>query len=182
MRITGGTARGRILAVPRTGDVRPTADRTRQAIFSSLGALVVGADVLDLFAGTGALGLEAASRGARSVTFVEHHRAAQEAIRQNIAALHFPAGALVCGEVAAVLPRLAGRRFTIIFADPPYGRAAQELLQHPDLPGLLAAGGVLVVESAKRDALTVPLPWALVREAVYGDTRVSRFVVRGATR
>lgn len=179
MRVTSGSARGLTLVVPRGDDVRPTADRTRQAIFSSLGARVADADVLDLFAGTGALGLEAASRGARAVAFVEQNRAAQEAIQKNIATLQFSGCELLRGEVAAVLKRLAGRRFTIILADPPYGTAAQELLANPDLPGLLTADGVLVLESAKRNALTVPPPWELLREAVYGDTRVSRFVVRG---
>jgi 16S rRNA (guanine966-N2)-methyltransferase len=180
MRVTSGIARGLTLVVPRGDDVRPTADRTRQAIFSSLGARVADADVLDLFAGTGALGIEAASRGARAVTFVERSRAAQEAIQKNIAALHFSGCELLCGEVGPVLRRLAGRRFTIILADPPYGATAQELLANPDLPGLLTVDGVLVLESAKRDPLTVPPPWELLREAVYGDTRVSRLVVRGA--
>jgi len=178
MRITGGSARGLPLAVPKGGDVRPTADRTRQAIFSSLGARVVDADVLDLFAGSGALGLDAASRGARSVTFVERHRAAQAAIAQNIATLRLASGELLRSDVAAGLKRLAGQQFSIVFADPPYGPAAQELLHNPDLPGLLAPGGVLVLESAKREPLTVPPPWELQREALYGDTRVSRLARR----
>ncbi len=180
MRITGGIARGLTLAVPRGGIVRPTSDRARQAIFSSLGALVVGADVLDLYAGTGALGLEAASRGARSVTFVEQHRAAQATIQQNIATTRASGCEVVRGDVATALGRLTGRRFTIILADPPYGAAAQGLLENQVLPQLLVAGGVLVLESAKRDPLTVLPPWELVKEAIYGDTRVSRFVVRGA--
>jgi 16S rRNA (guanine966-N2)-methyltransferase len=181
MRITGDSARGLPLAVPKGGDVRPTADRIRQAIFSSLGARVVDAVVLDLFAGSGALGLDAASRGARSVTFVERHRAAQTAIEQNLATLRLANAELLRADVATGLKQLAGRQFTIVFADPPYGPAAQELLANPDLPGVLAPGGVLVVESAKRESLTVPPPWALQREAVYGDTRVSRLVVGDAT-
>src|SRR5690349_20743372 len=85
MRIIAGIARGMPLNVPRGGDVRPTSDRVREAMFSSLGARVVGADVLDLFAGTGALGLEAASRGAASVVLVERARQALESIAANLA-------------------------------------------------------------------------------------------------
>lgn len=189
MRITSGIARGLTLTVPGGGDMRPTADRTRQAIFSSLGDRVAGADALDLFAGTGALGLDAASRGARAVAFVERNRSAQEAIQKNIAAFQRNPAAtcdltLVCGEVNAVLRRLASehRQFALVFADPPYGAAAQELLANPDLPGLLTGDGVLILESAQRDALTVPPPWELRRDAVYGDTRISRLAVRSAAR
>jgi 16S rRNA (guanine966-N2)-methyltransferase len=178
MRVIAGLAKGMPLAVPRAG-VRPTADRIREAIFSSLGARVVGALVLDLFAGTGALGLEAASRGAASVMFVENARGAVECLERNLATFQrnrevacvFSVARVA---VAAQLRQLttSGETFTLIFADPPYGQEAQELLRDAVLPQLLASDGLLVLESAKRDALAVIPPWESVRQAIYGDTRV----------
>ena len=179
MRIIAGIAKGMTLAVPRAG-VRPTADRIRGAIFSSLGGRVVGARVLDLFAGTGALGLEAASRGAESVTFVEQERNALECLNKNTQTFRRNREASCVLSVAPVaveseVRKLAGAGgiFTLIFADPPYGEDAQELLRDTRLPGLLAREGLLVLESAKRDALAVPMPWERMREAVYGDTQVN---------
>ena len=183
MRIIAGLAKGMPLAVPRVG-VRPTADRIREAIFSSLGERVSGASVLDLFAGTGALGLEAASRGAAAVTFVENARDALESLEKNTeefanrlrSAEAAPTPLEITrGNVVAGLERMPaeGNVFSLIFADPPYGEAAQELLVDENLPRLLAAGGTLVLESAKREVLTVGKPWELMRESVYGDTRVS---------
>lgn len=178
MRIIAGLAKGMPLAVPRAG-VRPTADRIREAVFSSLGARLVGARVLDLFAGTGALGLEAASRGAVSVLFVENGRGAAECLERNLATFQRNrevacAFSVARSAVEAQLRKLAsaGETFSLIFADPPYGQEAQELLRDAGLPQLLAGDGLLVIESAKRDALAVIPPWESVREAIYGDTRV----------
>jgi len=160
--------------------VRPTSDRVREAIFSSLGDRIIGADVLDLFAGTGALGLEAASRGARTVLFLEHSQPALTAIYANIASFErrpcAPTTLTVCDvDVFSELEQLSRdkRVFSLIFADPPYGHTAQQLLDEPILPSVLAVDGRLVLESAKRDTLVPPPAWRLVREAVYGDTRVS---------
>jgi 16S rRNA (guanine966-N2)-methyltransferase len=178
MRIIAGLAKGMTLAVPRTG-VRPTADRIREAVFSSLGARVVGARVLDLFAGTGALGLEAASRGATSVTFVEHAREALESLQKNIQAFQKNrkvdcSFAVARSAVAKQLQKLAadGETFQLVFADPPYGEAAQELVREANLRRVLAIDGLLVLESAKREALVVSEPWERVRRSIYGDTRV----------
>ncbi len=187
MRIIAGLAKGLPLAVPRAG-VRPTADRIREAIFSSLGARVVEARVLDLFAGTGALGLEAASRGATSVLFVENARSAVECLERNLVTFRRNRE-VVCefsvtrAAVEAQLRKLgsAGETFTLIFADPPYGQEAQELLRDEVLPQLLADDGLLVLESAKRDALAVTASWESVREAIYGDTRVSFFRRKSAS-
>lgn len=178
MRIIAGLAKGMTLAVPGSG-VRPTADRIRGAIFSSLGERVVGARVLDLFAGTGALGLEAASRGATSVTFVEQAREALESLQKNIQAFQKNRDAdssfdVKRSDVAEQLRCFAADKetFQIVFADPPYGEAAQDLLRDAGLRRVLASGGLLVLESAKRDALVVSEPWEQVRSSVYGDTRV----------
>ena len=180
MRIIAGIARGMPLVAPRGGNVRPTSDRVREAIFSSLGDRVVGATVLDLFAGTGALGLEAASRGANSVVFVESAHSALKILRQNIET--FRRGRKISCEIAVVRADVfaqvtkfvaAQKKFSLIFADPPYGETAQTLLNVSDLRRALDDEGLFVLESAKRDTLTAVPPWTLVREAVYGDTRVS---------
>ena len=180
MRIIAGIAKGTPLAAPPNRDVRPTSDRVREAVFSSLGDMVIGADVLDLFAGTGALGLEAASRGAQSVVVLEHSQPALTALYANIAAFKRHPGTptdltVHAADVFSELEQLScdGRVFSLIFADPPYGHTAQQLLDEPMLPSLLTNDGRLVLESAKRDTLVPPPPWQLVREAVYGDTRVS---------
>jgi 16S rRNA (guanine966-N2)-methyltransferase len=166
------------LDVPRAG-VRPTADRIREAVFSSLGARVVGVRVLDLFAGTGALGLEAASRGAMSVLFVENARSTVECLERNLATFRRNrevtcefSVARAAVEVQLLKLATAAETFSLIFADPPYGKEAQDLLSDEFLPQLLSSDGLLVLESAKRDALTVIPPWESVREAIYGDTRV----------
>lgn len=180
MRIIAGIARGMPLTVPRGGNVRPTSDRVREAIFSSLGDRVIGVDALDLFAGSGALGLEAASRGTRSVVFVERSRTVIQAIEENL--LRFRRNRSVeCeltvmrGDVLARLGDLAqqGRAFSLIFADPPYGAPLAPLLRGAQQRALLAEDGLLVLEAAKRDVPVVEPSWKVVRESVYGDTRVS---------
>ncbi len=178
MRIIAGIAKGQPLAVPRGGSVRPTSDRVRGAIFSSLGDRVVGATVLDLYAGSGALGLEAASRGATSVMFVEHAAPVLGCLADNVEACrrNREVGCVftvIRGDVDGQLPRLNGRTFSLIFADPPYGTTAQALVENKVLPALLGPNGWFILESAKRDALVVPAGWTVERDAVYGDTRVS---------
>ena len=168
MRIIAGLAKGMPLPVPRQG-VRPTADRIREAIFSSLGERVVGASVLDLYAGTGALGLEAASRGAASVMFVENARAASQCLQQNIESFRKNRDvscALIVSRADASLQlkkfSAEGKTFTLIFADPPYGDAAQQLLSDTNLPRALSADGLFILESAKRDSLATwpgASPW-----------------------
>ena len=180
MRIIAGIARGMPLVAPRGGDTRPTSDRVREAIFSSLGDRILGANVVDLFAGTGALGLEAASRGAAAVAFVEKAGPALKSLQENIEALR--RGRMISCELTVIRANVFGqikkfaaaeRTFSLLFADPPYGGTAQALLDTPELTRLLKPEGLLVLESAKRDRLTVAPPSQLVREAVYGDTRVS---------
>lgn len=177
MRIIAGIAKGMPLTVPRDG-VRPTTDRIREAVFSSLGDRVPHAWVLDLFAGTGALGLEAASRGAAGVTFVEKARPALIALERNLAAFRQGRDVqcttrVVRGDAFARLTSLAADHFDLVFADPPYGDAAQRLLDDPRLPPLVCESGLLVLESAARDALVVEPGWQLARELACGDTRVS---------
>lgn len=176
MRIVAGEWRGRKLAAPRGMAVRPTADRVREAIFSILGGRVAGADVLDLFAGTGALGLEALSRGAREAVFVESDPAAFAALRRNIAALGAGGAEALPLDFRRAIGRLAraGRRFDLVFLDPPYGKglsaaAAGGLAR----AGLLAPGASVVVEEAARAGPGgFPRGWTVALNRQYGEARV----------
>jgi 16S rRNA (guanine966-N2)-methyltransferase len=186
MRITGGQAARRILKVPKGLDVRPTPDLVKQAVFNSLGSRVVGACVLELFAGSGALSLECLSRGAAAVMCIEKSHRHADFIRSNADAAGF--GEILetrTQDVFPVMHQLAesGRQFELILADPPYGEKnvnrrstsfAQQLLDDPNLPKLLAPGGRLVLGHTKRDTLEIPAPWSEVKLLKHGDT-VMRF-------
>lgn len=188
MRITGGHAGGRILKVPKGLDVRPTPDLVKQAIFNSLGARVEGARVLELFAGTGALSLECLSRGAASVTCVEKSQRHAEVLRQNSLEAGFPSATvqLRTQDAFTTVAQLAsaGAQFDLILADPPYGEKnvgrrstsfAQKLLDDPQLPQLLAPGGLFVLGHTKRDTLSLPETWREKKLLKHGDT-VMRFL------
>ena len=190
MRITGGNAARRILKVPKGLDVRPTPDLVKQAVFNSLGARVVNARVLELFAGSGALSLECLSRGAVSVVCIEKSHRHAEFIRSNANAAGF--GEILetrTQDVFPVMIQLAeiGRQFDLILADPPYGEKninrrstsfAQQLLDDPNLPKLVAPGGRFVLGHTKRDALEIMPPWTEVKVLKHGDT-VMRFLEIG---
>jgi len=183
MRITGGKAARRILKVPKGLGVRPTPDLVKQAVFNSLGARVVGARVLELFAGTGALSLECLSRGAASAICVEKSSRHAEILRHNILAAGLPPESLQLRtqDVFSALAQLAGAnsKFTLILADPPYGEKnvnrrstsfAQQLLDNPILPGLLAPDSLLVLGHSKRDTLEVPATWRELKLLKHGDS------------
>ena len=184
MRVIAGSAGGIPLQCPRHGDVRPTMDQVRAAIFSSLAERVTGARVLDLFAGTGGLGIEALSRGAATATFVEKDRRTFDCIRQNLAKARLETGAEVaCTDVFAYCARLTRqgtrRRFDLIFADPPYQTKdqpedfASRLLSNADLPALLAVEGVFVLEKSPKSPLVVPPDaWQIIRQKRYGTAEV----------
>jgi 16S rRNA (guanine966-N2)-methyltransferase len=175
VRIIAGTHRGRRIAAPRGGHVRPTSDRAREALFSILGP-VEGAAALDLFAGSGALGLEALSRGARRCVFAETDRAACRAIRENLEALGLT-GALVLQRDALSVLRdeaAAGRRYELVLLDPPYGRWAElEPRLAALLPAVVAEGGRVVVETAAPDEPALPLDLVTTRR--YGSARLTVF-------
>jgi 16S rRNA (guanine966-N2)-methyltransferase len=172
MRIVAGRHKGRRLRAPTGAATRPTADRVREAVFSILGP-VEGLRVVDLYAGSGALGLEALSRGAASATFVESARPALEAIRANLAAAGEDAD-VVASDVIEWL-RAAARReraFDLVFCDPPYdaaARIAQALTEL--LPRVATEQALIVTESSKRNPLVLDLP--LTDERTYGDTRIA---------
>ena len=190
MRITGGHAGRRILKVPKGLAVRPTPDLVKQAVFNSLGARVVDARVLELFAGTGALSLECLSRGAVSAVCVEKSSKHAQFIRQNTQTAGIAPHALEVRvqDVFAVIPQLVltERQFDLILADPPYGEKnighrstsfAQQLLDDPALPKLLVPGGLFVLGHARRDTLTLPDCWQEVKMLKHGDS-LMRFLKR----
>ncbi len=174
-RIVAGSAGGRRLAVPPSG-TRPTSERVREAMFSSLEATIGLADarVLDLYAGSGALGFEALSRGAAAATFVESDRRALDVLRRNAATLGLPGAVVLAGPVEAILAAPPGRPFDVILADPPYGLPDADLavvLDRLTAGGWLAADGVLVLERAARDSEpALPDGLAMIRSRRYGDT------------
>ncbi|TNF25489.1 MAG: 16S rRNA (guanine(966)-N(2))-methyltransferase RsmD [Deltaproteobacteria bacterium] len=174
MRIIAGRFGGRHLKVPTGRDTRPTSDRVREALFSVIGDAVRGARVADLFAGTGALGLEALSRGAGAVDFYESGRPALAVLRANVAALGAQDEVRV---VVAPLPRglKAGPPWDLVLIDPPWGKQlAGPTLGHALAVGRLAPGGLVVVEERRGQqppaAYWRELGLALEDERVYGDT------------
>jgi 16S rRNA (guanine966-N2)-methyltransferase len=171
VRVVAGELRGRRLTAPRGVQTRPTADRVREALFSILGD-VSELRVLDLYAGSGALGIEALSRGAAEATFVDSSRAAVTTIRRNLADLGIEA-AVHCRDALAWLSAAAtGPGYDLVFADPPYDSAVRvgpRLAER--LPSVLTEDAVIVTESNKRNPLE--LPFALLRERTYGDTRIA---------
>jgi len=169
VRIIAGRWRGRPLIAPQGQATRPTADRVREALFSMLGD-VEDARVLDLYAGSGALGIEAISRGARSVVFVERDPRAVAAIERNLAAVGVEAP-VARQDVLRFLGRADGA-FDLVFCDPPYdsaSRLAGPLAER--LPAVTARDARIVTESDKRNPLELPFP--LLTERTYGDTRIA---------
>lgn len=187
MRVTGGILGGRIVKVPRGDKVRPTQDRVRQALFSSLAARIPGCRFLDLFAGSGAVGLEAWSRGAFQVCWVEADARVFTVLQDNIAAL--------CGSVTGhdgarewrsirsdvfrFLNGLQGlARYDIVFADPPYDRGdearwAVRLLDELARDQVLSEDGVFVMEQAREETEVVHPKWDMVAMKEYGGTRLT---------
>ena len=175
MRVIAGSLGGRRLRAPRGSATRPTADRVREALFSMLGP-IEGARVLDLYAGSGALGIEALSRGAASSVFVERDGRALAALRANLQALGLggEAAQVRGGEALAALAdaRERGETYDLLFIDPPYAKVPQltEALSAA-VPALLGAGGRVVLESDRRAPLALGLP--TLRERRYGDTLIT---------
>ena len=173
-RIIAGTAGGRRLKVPRTG-VRPTGDRAREGLFNSLGSLLDldGAAVLDLYAGSGALGLEALSRGAAQVVFVESAARVLPVLRDNVAVVGLPGARVVAGSVPTVVAGPPPARFDLVLADPPYATPAEEVrdvLCSLVEGGWLAPGAVLAVERSSRESRWEwPTPLIGLRERRYGE-------------
>ena len=179
MRIVAGKWRGRPLRAPKGLAVRPTADRVREAIFDILGEGVAGASVLDLFAGSGALGLEALSRGASRGVFVESVPAAFGILQKNIASLAAGEAEAFLLDYRQAFRRLRARaiRFDLVFLDPPYGKGlAADAAAGLSRAELVEPGGTVVVEEAVRSPQALfPERWSISADRRYGDTRVTLF-------
>jgi len=181
VRIVGGEFRGRPLRTPRSQEIRPTTDRAREAVFNVLahgyGERLAGARVLDLFAGTGALGLEALSRGASFCVFIEEGAEGRGLIRDNVETMGlqgrtkiFRRDATALGSVGTLAP------FSLVFADPPYGRRLGEAaLDSARAGGWLAPKTLVCLEEAASAPFDLPAGFNLVEERRYGDS-VVRFI------
>ena len=185
MRIIGGSESGLRLATPKGSGVRPTVDRVREAIFNRLAADIVGAKILDLFSGTGAIGLESASRGAGSVLSVEKSPRHARIIDQNIRQCGYqrPRVALKLGCAFRSIEQLAslGKYFDFVFADPPFGdktsgqrsqSMAQRLIDDPNLLAITHARSVVVLGHASRDEIEIPGTWHSLKQNRYGDATI----------
>jgi 16S rRNA (guanine966-N2)-methyltransferase len=177
MRVIAGSAGGVRLAVPKSG-VRPTMDRVKAAIFSSLGEAIIGARVLDLFAGSGALGIEALSRGAASAIFVEDDRQSAEAIEKNLAKTNLHGRVRRQDVFDFLRPQSNTEKFHIIFADPPYEEGqhdedcTKKLLNNESLPQLLEPTGIFVLEKRPSETVSELKLWRVIRQKTYGATEV----------
>lgn len=175
MRIIAGQWRGRRLASPPDDSVRPTTDRVREALFSMVAARIGGfADlrVADLFSGSGALGLEALSRGAAHATFVDSARTSCRLVEQNAATLGARDRIQVLNRPATSLPP-AAEPFDLIFMDPPYGKGlVQPTLAELAARNWVAEGSLVVVETPRAEEIADPA-WSVLRTATYGGTRIS---------
>ncbi len=177
MRVIGGEFKGRRLLVPHGGKVRPTSDRVREAIFDILGPGWTFQRVLDLFAGTGSLGIEALSRGAPEAVFVEQGKGILTVLRGNVRALRLQSRAWVLPLAVKRGIAVLGERkevFDLIFMDPPYnkgfvGKTLEEIVQR----GIIASAGVIVAEHSPREEILPPLGLVLSQQRRYGDTSLS---------
>ena len=178
MRIISGEARGRTLFAPKGAETRPTSDKIRGSLFNIIGARVLDARVLDLFGGTGALALEALSRGAESAVIADSSREAQRVIDRNARSVlkeDFDLRARVlCADYRSAIAALTGRMFDLVFLDPPYRMvdAYGEALSRLRAADMLAPGCLIVVERLKKAAVPLPEAFRVVDTREYGDTAV----------
>jgi 16S rRNA (guanine966-N2)-methyltransferase len=179
MRIVGGRLRGRTLAAPKSQAIRPTADRLRETLFNILvhryADPVTGALVLDLFAGTGALGLEALSRGASFALFIDNAAEARALMRENVAALGVGGASRIFRRDATRLGEARGLGpFSLVFLDPPYGRGlAEQALASALAGGWIAPNALVVVEEAVKAAFAAPEGFHALERRGFDDTELS---------
>jgi 16S rRNA (guanine966-N2)-methyltransferase len=188
MRVVGGRLRGRTLAAPKSEAIRPTADRLREALFNILahafGDPVAGARVLDLFAGTGALGIEAISRGAAFALFVDTDAQARALLRENVSALGLGGtGRIFRRDAARLGPVHPLEPFSLAFLDPPYGQGlAEAALESARAGGWLAAEALIVVEEAANSAFAAPDGFTALERRRYGPTELVFLRFEGGSR
>ncbi|OCJ17811.1 16S rRNA (guanine(966)-N(2))-methyltransferase RsmD [Rhizobium sp. AC44/96] len=181
MRIVGGELRGRSLAVPKSNDIRPTADRTRESLFNILShaypECVDGTRILDLFAGTGAVGLEAVSRGCRHALFVENSVEGRGLLWENIDALGLHGKTRILRRDATDLGSVGNLEpFQFLFADPPYGKGLGEKAMAAAVKGgWLVPGAIAVLEERADVVVSVDPSYLFLESRMFGDTRVHFF-------
>lgn len=178
MRITGGILCGRRIAVPKKG-VRPTKDRVRESLFAMLSDNLRDARVLDIFAGSGSLGLEAVSRGAKEVCWVERDRRTFQTLKQNVNLLTADQACTcrcVCNEALRFIKAASPDSYSLVFADPPYGDNIEDLLENIlsalDKSGCIAQGGMVIYEMGSSKQVKLSSPWRVLRDKKWGETRV----------
>jgi 16S rRNA (guanine966-N2)-methyltransferase len=172
LRVISGSAGGLLLQSPKRHELRPTQDRIRGVIFSSLAEVVPGARVLDLYAGTGSIGIEALSRGAESAVFIEQAREAADCIRENLRHCRLEGGEVRQADALAYLAE-PGEPFDLIFADPPYDKTRGTLNSQPLLARMaqrLCANGTIVWEHFAEQHLEETSEWKVLRHRTYGET------------
>lgn len=179
MRVIAGSAKKRHIKAPRGWTGRPTSDRVKEALFNILGEIIQDSAFLDIFAGTGNVGIEALSRGAGPVVFIEKHPRALEAIRDNLNITKLGGGSVLAGDCLDMLALLhkQEKKFDIVFLDPPYGLGLEEIvIGEIDGLKLLRENGLLVAESSKRNILPENIKgFKKMRQEKYGDTLLSFF-------
>lgn len=183
MRVIAGSAKGRKLKPPRRSETRPILDRVKVALFDILGGVVVDAEFLDLFAGTGSVGIEALSRGAKRASFVEHSRDAVRVIKENLALTGLADRALVLHQdVFKFLAQARGKQYDVIYVAPPqYRDLVPRTLQALDSIKLLSPQGIIVAQWFPKERTPVELHnLQLTMERQYGDTLLSFYVNRTA--
>lgn len=186
MRIISGTWKGKTLIVPDEG-TRPSTDRTREALFNILQHIIEGATVLDLFSGSGALALEALSRGANIATAVENDKFACREIKKNVSSLNAKNLNIVQSDVISFLELSQYNKFSLIFADPPYEKTFRDSqlhrsLSHPNLSSIVSEDAIFVAESPEKlrpkDLKEVPKHWELLSQRKYGKCHLTLFQFR----
>lgn len=175
MRVISGRFKNRPILSTRADWLRPTSDRTRETIFALLGSRVAGMTILDLFAGTGAIGLEALSRGAREGTFVDHSLVAIGLVRRNLQSLGMEARCFRMSASAFIkIAARANEQYDIIFCDPPYGsEQIATIVEEIVKLHILRRGGLLVLETGSRDAVIRCENLAVLKQKIMGDTAIT---------
>ena len=182
MRITGGQAKGRILATPKGDSIRPTSDQVKEAIFNIIGHDLTGFLVLDLFAGTGNLGLEALSRGALKAVFVDKSRQSINLIRKNLSICGFEKSGIILrrdlSKGIANISLTGDNGFNLVFMDPPYGKGfLLKILKDLAKSSLLSPFARVLAESQKNDELPDSFGHMKIeKKRIYGDTSISLYI------
>lgn len=178
MRIITGKARGLKLITPKNMDVRPTSDRVKESFFNIIGTKIVGTHVLDLFAGTGNLGLEAWSRGAEKIVFIDESQTSLQLVRSNIAKAKAEKDTKVIkGNAVKIIADLAanGEKFDFVFCDPPYNKGLPaKIIEQAAKHDIVSRGGYLIIEHSQHESLPeLPVKFEIIRCEKYGETLIS---------